>query len=87
MKAFLLANISDVASTATGLAAGAREANPVINMVMESAGVPEALMLKLAVAAGVGLVINRWKPRLLNIPTLGFALIAIGNSMSALSFV
>jgi hypothetical protein len=86
MKAFILANLSDAVSTATGLAAGAREANPVINMVMESAGVPEALLLKLAVAVGVGLVINRWKPRLLNIPTLAFALIAIGNSMSALSY-
>jgi hypothetical protein len=77
MKAFILANISDVFSTITGLKLGA----------MEATSVPEALMVKLALAAGVGLMINRWKPRLLTVPTLAFAMIAISNSLVALSHV
>jgi hypothetical protein len=56
-------------------------------MAMEATSVPEALMVKLALAAGVGLMINRWKPRLLTVPTLAFAMIAISNSLVALSHV
>ena len=84
MKAFLLANIADVVSTVSGLAAGAKEINPFISLAMEATSVPEALLVKLAVAGGVGLIINRRKPELLNIPTLAFALIAISNSMVTL---
>ena len=81
MKAFILANISDVLSTLVGLAAGGIEANPLISFVMEATSVPEALLVKLAIAGGVGLIINRWRPRLLNIPTLAFTMIAVSNSM------
>jgi len=84
MKAFILANISDIISTVMGLGAGGNEINPLISLVMEATSVPEALLVKLAVAAGVGVIINRWKPRLLNVPTLAFALIAISNSMGTL---
>jgi hypothetical protein len=87
MKAFILANISDVFSTITGLKLGAMEANPFLSMAMEATSVPEALMVKLALAAGVGLMINRWKPRLLTVPTVAFAMIAISNSLVALSHV
>ena len=84
MKAFILANISDVLSTLVGLAAGGIEANPILGGIMHATSVPEALLVKLAIAAGIGLVMNRWKPQLLNIPTLAFTIIAVSNSMVAL---
>jgi hypothetical protein len=87
MKAFVLANISDVFSTLTGLKLGAIEANPFLSTVMEATSIPEALLVKLAVAVGVGLFINRWKPRLLTVPTVAFAMIAISNSLVALAHV
>ena len=87
MKAFILANISDVLSTIFGLNVGGIEANPIINFVMEATSVPEALLIKLAVAAGVGLVINRWKPRVLSALTLVFSLIAISNSLVGLGYL
>jgi hypothetical protein len=87
MRAFILANISDVFSTISGLKLGAIEANPFLSMVMEATSVPEALLVKLAVAAGVGLLINRWKPRLLTIPTLAFSMIAVSNFLVALAHV
>ena len=85
MKAFVLANLSDVFSTISGLKVGAIEANPVINFFIESTSVPEALLVKLALAVGVGLLIRRWKPGLLNVPTLVFTLAAISNSLVVLS--
>lgn len=87
MKAFIVANLSDVFSTFSGLKLGAIEANPFLSMVMEATSVPEALLVKLAVAAGVGLWINRWKPRLLTVPTMAFSMIAISNSLVALTHV
>ena len=86
MKAFLLANISDVLSTVFGLNMGGMEANPIIQFFIEATSIPEALLVKLAIAAGVALMINRWKPRLLAIPTLAFTLIAISNSLVAISY-
>ena len=86
MKAFLLANISDVLSTVFGLNVGGIEANPIVQFVMEATSVPEALLVKLAFAAGVALMINRWKPRLLAIPTLAFTMIAISNSLVVFSY-
>ena len=86
MKAFILANISDVLSTLVGLAAGGIEANPIIGGIMEATSVPEALLVKLAIAGSIGLIMNRWKPQLLNIPTLAFTMIAISNSMVALGY-
>ncbi len=86
MKAFLLANISDVLSTVFGLNVGGIEANPIVQFVMEATSVPEALLVKLAFAAGVALMINRWKPRLLAIPTLAFTMIAISNSWVIISY-
>lgn len=86
MKAFLLANISDVLSTVFGLNVGGIEANPMIQFVIDATSVPEALLVKLAVAAGVALMINRWKPRLLAIPTVAFTLIAISNSLIVISY-
>jgi hypothetical protein len=86
MKAFILANISDVLSTLVGLAAGGIEVNPFIGLIMEATSVPEALLVKLAIASGIGLLINRWKPHLLNIPTMALAVIAISNSMVALGY-
>ena len=86
MKAFLLANISDVLSTVFGLNVGGIEANPIVQFVMEATSVPEALLVKLAFAAGVALMINRWKPRLLAIPTLAFTMIAISNSLVIISY-
>ncbi len=85
MKAFVLANLSDVFSTITGLNAGAIEANPIMHLFMENTSVPEALLVKLALALGIGLFIHRWKPRLLTVPTLVFTLAAISNSVVALS--
>ena len=87
MKAFILANISDVISTIFGLNLGAIEANPIIHFVMEATSVPEALLVKLAVAAGVGLLISRWKPRVLSALTLVFSLIAISNSLVGLGYL
>ena len=86
MKAFLLANITDVFSTVFGLNVGGIEANPIIQFVIEATSIPEALLVKLAIAAGIGLMINRWKPRLLAIPTVVFTLIAISNSLVAISY-
>ena len=37
-------------------------------------------------ASGVALMINRWKPRLLAIPTLAFTMIAISNSLVIISY-
>lgn len=86
MKAFILANISDVLSTLFGLASGGKEANPILGGIMEVTSVPEAMLIKLAIAGAIGLIMNRWKPQLLNIPTLAFAMIAISNSMVALRY-
>ena len=86
MTAFLLANMSDVLSTVFGLNMGGMEANPIIQFFIEATSIPEALLVKLAIAAGVALMINRWKPRLLAIPTLAFTLIAISNSLVAISY-
>ena len=84
MRAFILANISDVVSTLFGLRVGGVEINPFIHFVMETSGVPEALLMKLAIAAGIGLLISNRKPRLLALPTLAFAIIAISNSLVTL---
>ena len=86
MKAFLLANISDVVSTVFGLNVGGIEANPIIHFIMEATSIPEALLVKLAFAAGIALMINRWKPRLLAIPTVAFTAIAISNSLVAIGY-
>lgn len=87
MKAFILANISDVLSTLVGLAAGGIEINPLIGLIMEETSVAEALLVKLAIAGCIGLLINRWKSHLLNIPTMALAIIAISNSMVALGLI
>jgi hypothetical protein len=87
MKAFILANISDGLSTLVGLAAGGVEINPLISLIMKETSVPEAMLVKLTIASGIGLLINRWKPHLLNIPTMALAIIAISNSMVALGHV
>ena len=86
MKAFFLANMSDVLSTVFGLNVGGIEANPIIQFVIEATSIPEALLVKLAIAAGVALMVNRWKPRLLAIPTLALTLIAISNSLVVISY-
>lgn len=87
MKAFILANIADVISTLGGLASGGTEANPILGGIMHATSVPEAMLVKLAIAGTIGLVMNRWKPQLLNIPTLAFTMIAISNSMVALRYL
>jgi hypothetical protein len=87
MKAFILANISDALSTIAGILVGGTEANPLINLAIEATSVPEALLVKLAIAFGVGLAIHRWRPRLLTVPTLAFAGIAISNSVAVLSHI
>ncbi len=79
MKNFLLANISDVFSTLFGIQLGATEVNPFLSSLMEATSVPEALLVKLALACGVGYMVWRWRPRLLKIPTIAFALIAMSN--------
>ena len=87
MKAFILANLSDVISTILGLSLGGTEANPAIKYLMEVTSVPEALLVKLALAAAVGLLMSRWRPRLLSALTLVVALIAISNSLVGLSYL
>jgi hypothetical protein len=87
IKTFILANISDALSTSLALNLGGTEANPIINFVMEATSVPEALLVKLAVAAGVGLLISRWKPRVLRAATLVISLIAISNSLVSLGYL
>ncbi len=79
MKNFVLANISDVFSTLFGIQLGATEVNPFLSSLMEATSVPEALLVKLALACGVGYMVWRWRPRLLKIPTIAFALIAMSN--------
>ncbi len=79
MKSFVLANISDVLSTLFGIQLGANEVNPFLSSLMELTSVPEALLVKLALACGVGYLVWRWRPRLLKIPTIAFALIAMSN--------
>ena len=85
MRAFMLANISDAFSTISGLNIGAMEANPFIRMAIEATSVPEALLVKLAAAAGLALLLSRWKPKLLAVPTLVVTLAAISNSMVVLT--
>jgi hypothetical protein len=86
MKAFVLANLSDVFSTITGLNAGAIEANPIIHLFMENTSVSEALLVQTGPGFGDWPVfIHRWKPRLLTVPTLVFTLAAISNSVVALA--
>ena len=85
MKNFVLANISDVLSTFLGIQLGAREVNPFLTTLMEATSVPEALLVKLALACGVGYVVWRWRPRLLTIPTIAFALIAMSNMVVILT--
>ncbi len=79
MKNFVLANISDVFSTLFGIQLGAIEVNPFLSSLMEATSVPEALLVKLALACAVGYMVWRWRPRLLKIPTIAFALIAMSN--------
>ncbi len=79
MKNFVLANISDVFSTLFGIQLGATEVNPFLSSLMEATSVPEALLVNLALACGVGYMVWRWRPRLLKIPTIAFALIAMSN--------
>ncbi len=79
MKNFVLANISDVFSTLFGIQLGAIEVNPFLSSLMEATSVPEALLVKLALSCGVGYMVWRWRPRLLKIPTIAFALIAMSN--------
>jgi hypothetical protein len=85
MKGFVLANISDVLSTLFGIHMGAVEVNPFLVTLMEATSVPEALLVKLAVACGVGYAVWRWRPKLLKIPTIAFALIAVSNSVVILT--
>ena len=85
MKNFVLANISDVLSTLFGIHLGAVEVNPFLNTLMEVTSVPEALLVKLALACGLGYLIWRWRPRLLRIPTIAFALIAMSNTVVILT--
>jgi hypothetical protein len=79
MKNFVLANISDVLSTLFGMQLGAIEVNPFLSSLMAATSVPEALLVKLALACGVGYLVWRWRPSVLKIPTLAFALIAMSN--------
>ena len=51
MKNFVLANISDVLSTLFGMQLGAIEVNPFLSSLMAATSVPEALLVKLALAA------------------------------------
>ena len=85
MKSFVLANISDVMSTLFGIHLGAAEVNPFLANLMEATSVPEALLVKLALACGVGYLVWRWRPRLLKIPTIAFALIAMSNTLVILT--
>jgi hypothetical protein len=66
---------------------GGVEINPVINILIEATSVPEALPAKLAAAASVGLLVNRWDPRLLTLPTLAFSGIAISNFLLGLRYL
>ena len=79
MKNFVLANISDVLSTLLGIQLGAVEVNPFLTTLMDATSVPEALLVKLALACGVGYLIWRWRPRVLRVLTIAFALIVINN--------
>lgn len=79
MKNFVLANISDVLSTLFGMQLGAIEVNPFLSSLMAATSVPEALLVKLGLACGVGYLVWRWRPSVLKIPTLAFALIAMSN--------
>lgn len=79
MKGFVLANISDVLSTLFGIQLGATEVNPFLASLMEATSVSEALLVKLVLAFGVGYMVWRWRPKLLKIPTIAFALIALSN--------
>ncbi len=85
MKNFVLANISDVLSTFFGIQLGASEINPFLTTLMEATSVPEALLVKLALACGVGYMVWRWRPSLLTIPTIAFALIAMSNMVVLLT--
>ena len=85
MKSFVLANVSDVGSTFLGIKLGAVELNPFIGMVMEATSVPEALFFKLALACGAGYLISRWRPKVLTIPTVVFAMIALSNTLVVLT--
>ncbi len=85
MKNFVLANISDVSSTLLGIRLGAVEVNPFLSSLMEATSVPEALLVKLALACGVGYLVWRWRPRLLKFPTIAFALIAMSNMVVILT--
>ena len=79
MKNFVLANMSDVLSSLFGIHLGAVGVNPFLTTLMEATSVPEALLVKLALACGLGYLFWRWRPRLLRIPTIAFALIAMSN--------
>ena len=85
MKGFVLANVSDVGSTLLGIKLGAVELNPFIGMVMEATSVPEALIIKLALACGAGYLVSRWRPQLLTIPTVVFAVVALSNTFVVLT--
>ncbi len=87
MKGFVLANVSDVGSTLVGIKLGAVEVNPFIGMIMEATSVPEALIIKLALACGAGYLISRWRPKLLTAPTVIFAAIAISNTIVVLTYL
>ena len=83
---FMVANIADALSTYSALNEGAGEANLLIGGVMEATSIPAVLIGKLMVAAAVGFLVQRWRPWLLTIPTVVFAILAISNSLIAFAY-
>ena len=82
---FFGANTADALSTFAALNVGAVEANPIISTAMEASSIPTVLIGKLLVGAAVAVLVGRWKPRLLKVPTIVFALIAVTNSVIAVA--
>jgi hypothetical protein len=83
LVAFILANIWDSLSTFAGLSLGAVEANPILSGLMEATSVPTALTIKVFLALFLSVLVIRWKPRALVLPTLILALIALSNTLIA----
>lgn len=85
LVAFVLANVGDSVSTFAGLNRGAIEANFFISGLMGATSMPVALTIKVILAIGISILVMRWKPRALVVPTIFMTLTAVSNTLITLT--
>ena len=85
LVAFVLANICDSLSTFAGLSRGGIEANFLLSGLIDASSIPTALIIKVILALGFSILVVRWKPRVLVLPTLVLTLVTLSNTLITLA--